>query len=898
MSFRESKITSTSSLVITGIATVSLSSTAWAQSQPINPPSGAEGRLETLQTVVVTAEKRTENIQNVAMSITAVSGEQLRSLGVNDPTQLTKVVPGLTVTQLTYGGLVYTLRGVGFDDTSLAAGPTVGLYVDQVPIPYSVLSLGAGLDAGRVEVLKGPQGTLWGMNSTGGAINYVPNRPTDELRAGTSFSYGRFDDADISGYLSGPVANGFDMRAAVRVHESGPWQKSYAPQAPQSIGGQDFVNGRISALWKPGDRFKALLTLSGWRDRGYSQEPQYAGFTEDSRTPASFLSPGILSFPTAPHDDRAADFNSCVNTSPLDPIVGQANGAQWLTPTGALMSIGPGSAVRAGGQPAICEQPRKDNTYYNAALSMDKEVSSEVTLSSLTSYQHFARHQPVDMSGIPYQIYQSVLLGSVSFFYQELRLAGQFGSAGHWLVGANYAKTRSLDTSLEAYGAASYTPTIHHNDGSPDALTDLEAGSPTSADGVSTSHVRAFGFESDRPFNAQNISSYGVFLNGDYPIIDHLTFEGGVRFNRDNNSSDICMFDSGTGSLARAQYFAQRAFGSTSPVMPPPGGCSTIGFSSTNYNPPPGGFVQHLDENNVSWRAGLKWQPTSQALLYANVSKGYKSGSFPTLPFTSATEIHPVTQESLLAYQAGFKTASFGGRLLLDGAVFYYDYANKQVLGDIVDPVYGPIAALVNVPKSSVKGFELSVRWTPVRGLTVAPAISYQSTRVETSSKNTCNPSLLSRYGIGGTCVAGHFYNFDPFGQYTDFTGDRFPNAPVWQPSVDVQYDFAFSQEDSVYIGAHYAYNSQAYGGLLNRTPRQPEGEAFPDHPENPLEIKSYGMLDLRAGITNGVWNFELWGRNVTNTWYWTSAVRASDVVLHYTGMPVTYGMTFSYNFQ
>ena len=393
------------------------------------------------------------------------------------------------------------------------------------------------MDAERVEVLKGPQGTLYGMNSTGGAINYIAKKPTDRFEAGVDYTYGRFDNNDIEGYISGPVVNGLDMRLAVRVNESGPWQKSYAPQAPQTIGGEDFVNGRISALWKPTDTFKSLLTLNAWRDRGYTQEGQYYAFAALSPTPASFLSAPMMAFPAAPHNDRAADFNSCVNTSPFNPIIGQASGAQWLTPLGTLISEGPGSAVRAGGQPAVCEQPRKDNTYYSVALRMDKELPSALTLTSLTSYQHFDRHQPMDLSGMPYELYQAQEYGYTSTFYQELRLSGEFGSKGHWLVGANYAKDHSLDYFMEISGASSYAPMILYNDGTPAALADLSAGSPNSPFGVFTPHVGALGTGTDRPNNEQRTSTYAIYLNGDYPILESLDFQAGARFTQENKEA-------------------------------------------------------------------------------------------------------------------------------------------------------------------------------------------------------------------------------------------------------------------------------------------------------------------------------------------------------------------------
>lgn len=137
-----------------------------------------------IEEVVVTAEKRSESISDVGLSISAATGNQLQALGVTDTADLVKVAPGLVFTPSQNGTPLYSLRGVGFNDYTLGASPAVSVYVDEVPLAYSAFTKGATLDLERVEVLKGPQGLLFGQNSTGGAINYVAAKPTKEFQAG------------------------------------------------------------------------------------------------------------------------------------------------------------------------------------------------------------------------------------------------------------------------------------------------------------------------------------------------------------------------------------------------------------------------------------------------------------------------------------------------------------------------------------------------------------------------------------------------------------------------------------------------------------------------------------------------------------------------------------------
>src|SRR5258707_1269018 len=166
--------------------------------------------------------------------------------GMTNPAGLTKLVPGFNFTESTYGAPVYTLRGIGTYDEAIAISPAVGVYVDQIPLPFARMTEGVSLDLQRVEVLKGPQGTLFGENSTGGAVNYIPNRPTDHVAAGGSVTYGRFDETDAEGYVSGPVFGTVNARLAVRTEQRGDWQYNYTNN--DTLGRRHFTTGRYSSI--------------------------------------------------------------------------------------------------------------------------------------------------------------------------------------------------------------------------------------------------------------------------------------------------------------------------------------------------------------------------------------------------------------------------------------------------------------------------------------------------------------------------------------------------------------------------------------------------------------------------------------------------------------------------
>src|SRR5690606_31846895 len=141
-------------------------------------PAGGQS-FARLEEILVTAQKRAQSINDVGITINAFSGDMLRTRGIRSADEMALVTPGLTINEsFTNGVPVYTIRGVGFSDYSAGASSTVGLYFDEVSIPYAVMSRGILFDMERVEVLKGPQGDLYGRNTTAGQINFISRKPT------------------------------------------------------------------------------------------------------------------------------------------------------------------------------------------------------------------------------------------------------------------------------------------------------------------------------------------------------------------------------------------------------------------------------------------------------------------------------------------------------------------------------------------------------------------------------------------------------------------------------------------------------------------------------------------------------------------------------------------------
>ena len=193
------------------VASLALASTASAQSTA-------------MEEIVVTANKRAESAMDVGASITAFSGNSLENRFILVPEDLAQNVPSLELAPSTHGTPVYTLRGIGYNSDAMAIYPAVSISLDQAPMSFRTM-----YDLERVEVLKGPQGTLFGQNSTGGAINYVAAKPGDEFEAGLTVGYGRFNEIRASGFVSGPLSDTVGARLAIDSRRRDEWQKNYLP---------------------------------------------------------------------------------------------------------------------------------------------------------------------------------------------------------------------------------------------------------------------------------------------------------------------------------------------------------------------------------------------------------------------------------------------------------------------------------------------------------------------------------------------------------------------------------------------------------------------------------------------------------------------------------------------
>ncbi len=223
-----------------------------------------------IDTITVTAQHRAETAQDVPIALTVLKSDQLVETGVDTVNDIQHLVPSFQATpQFGSGQPSFTIRGVGFEDYASNNTPTVGIYVDDYAYPIPLMTQGTLFDIDHVEVLRGPQGTLYGRNTTGGAVNFAINKPTDTFTAGAALTYGRYDDTRLDVYASGPITDKLKIRIAGTTEQGGAWQ--HDRDTGESLGDKDKGAVRVITDYDATDTLKFELTLHGLKDNSELQ---------------------------------------------------------------------------------------------------------------------------------------------------------------------------------------------------------------------------------------------------------------------------------------------------------------------------------------------------------------------------------------------------------------------------------------------------------------------------------------------------------------------------------------------------------------------------------------------------------------------------------------------------
>ena len=771
-----------------------------------------------LEEVVVTAQKREQSANDVGIAISTFTGEQIRELGILSIDDIAMYTPGVTVNETAATGVpLYTIRGVGFQDYSTAASSTVGIYFDEVAMPYAVMTRGLLFDTDRIEILKGPQGDLYGRNTTAGQINFISRAPTEEFSAGITASYGRFEAIDVEGYVSGSLSDNTRARLAARVVQSGEgWQKSTV--GDDELGEDDVMAIRGTVVSDLTDDFTAKLMVSYVDDQSDN--------TANTAYDGSLI--GLNSFiaPYLPLDQYVIPGNPNFGETPPWYAVGENGRAGW---TNSYTSDITGRTFDL--------RPQRDNQTTNIALRMDWDIGG-ATLTSITGYSDFQREEANDWDGGFYNDSSNINTTDLEVFSQELRLSGESDRL-NWVVGLYY----SQDDMDEYY---------HY------FMSDSVYGRGSIPFGVGLFAPNPI-LELDTKYQ-QETKSAAIFGHVEYDLTDTLTLIAGARYTNETRDWQGCTFVADDGSLG---VFLNNVFGLWgSPFERGPGDCGTIAdIGGLDLNFPV--YTDSIDTSRPTGKIGLDWNPSEDVLVYGSISNGFKSGGFNGANSNTTTQLIPYEEEVLTAYEIGTKATLADGTMQLNGAVFYYDYEDKQEQ-DAAVTLVGNISGLTNVDESEIYGAEIELTWQPTDGLTLA----FNGAWLESEVKEWQAVDRATSSWPGNI-------------NYYDASGQELAMTPDFSYTVFARYETPITNSLMLDVSADYNQTGETTGG-----PR----------PEDATE--DYGVANARIGIgsNGGEWRVMAWVRNLTDEDYYPSAYGGGNGPYVRTwGMPRTYGVTFSY---
>jgi len=348
-----------------------------------------------IEEVVVTAQKRAQSVNDIGVTAVALNGDRLKDVGIESPVDLGAFTPGLVTVNATSGGTpIFAIRGIGLDDFSPNNSSGVGIYTNEVFASNPVFLNGLLFDIDRVEVLKGPQGTLYGFNTTGGAINFITNKPTEETTGYIKAGFARFNTIDIEGAVSGALANTVRARVAGTYANASGWQTDV--DTGRQFGGQNKLGLRGMVEFDLGDETTILVE---------------AHYSKDTSTP------------TSPQIQGLGDFF-------LDPSFDLLN-----TPTGARdVTVG-------------ALDVRRDEEGYGGSLTL-KTSFGFADFVAITAFDEYDRFVVDNYGGDSAATLDFEQNNKIDQFSQEIRFVSNNDGPISWIVGANYAtfKTEAVDT--------------------------------------------------------------------------------------------------------------------------------------------------------------------------------------------------------------------------------------------------------------------------------------------------------------------------------------------------------------------------------------------------------------------------------------------------------------------
>jgi len=668
-----------------------------------------------LEEVIVTARKREENLQDTPLSIAAFTANELTQRQIKSTDQLADVTPNLTFDAYApssgqnASSQIY-IRGIGQSDFTAVTDPGVGLYVDGV---YFARSYGGAmdfLDLERIEVLRGPQGTLFGRNTIGGTVSLYTVRPHGELRRAVEVSVGSDEMVYLTGDFNVPIKDGLYAKFGVTSRNRDGYvqrvqlaerQLSGIPAATdgKDLGDEDSVSARASFLWEPSE------TLSFFLSADYTDE-------DENGSPATSM--GLNDQQTFPaHTNMFANGLAFGGNCPLFPPPRNGPATDTNDNFMCINDTWRRNEFENEGSDEVSSQL----TMWGISLETNWEINESVSLKSITAYRDFDAFSARDADGTPYQVFHTQDPFTQDQFSQEFQFSGATDTL-KWMVGLYYFEEEA------------------------DNANPVQLPIPTIGQIISGGQV--------------DNDNFSVFSQVTYDISEQWDLTAGIRYTDETKRFFPYSFADGN--------YTQGGPGSPfvryhdCPTGQEPGCDGVNGRLYTDGDRLLPGVVNTLTFDDWTPMFNLAYYASEDVMFYGSWSEGFKSGGFDQRFINAKPAPSSFEPETATTYEVGMKSSWLDNTLRLNVAAFYTDYEDMHI---IVRQGFAPLT--FNAGEAEIKGFEIESTWIPNTAWIIQTSLglidaeyskldpSVESVGININSSLPQTPEWSANIGVGYT---------------------------------------------------------------------------------------------------------------------------------------------------
>jgi iron complex outermembrane receptor protein len=854
----------TSLLVTTAIAGCLLSSAAFAQSVSPPPPPAAKPapaaipQDNAIGEIIVTAEKREQSLQQVPVAISAFTAEKRDLLGINSIVDQTNYTPGLTYTA---GNDRLSLRGIGRLTNAHTADSGAAIYVDGAFTTSTIEAGRSPLYVERTEVLRGPQGTLYGRNAIGGAFNTITKHPTRDYSGEIRINYGNYDRVRVDSAVSIPFTDSLRGKVGFSYNYQGQgFIKNTVP-------GADSVDGRRNEKYFEAQLEGEIGKFDFWlfyEKNIWDNSAAPGGPTGGSLVPPN-SSQGNGAFPSASYC-----FNGALNCSyvgaPGNPALTTGNLYALTEDTPFKNQLHGNDIARTH---LTYHFDNFDVKYVGSFLRYDYKYEDDTDGSGVQSYQ--VPLNPLAgpiavVGGRPVNCYvlqafgackpATVYFGTQNTYEEDEELYSHEIN----IVSTNPGPLQYVAGVYFYHEKFQYPQNVYAPNQPQIATPIYPTGAAAPADPTRNyAHTNVF----------SSVSSKAVFGQIDYKITDTLKLTGGLRYTQDDKkaveeerfvyygdgaSTPLAQF----GSNAPAVDVTPLALGiPTAAQLAAQGGNQQAVIGGVTFDPTTGYYKRHLRDgsNAATGTAGVEWTPDRKTLAYLKYSRGYKAFGLNTVVATAFSAFPYSKPEQMDSLEAGLKkdwTRSFQTNI----TAFYNLYYNAQVPLSVQQGSAPAFSIFYNVPRSILQGVELESTWRATDRLTILFTYAYLDAHV---SKACCvsDPNDPTATAAGA----------NPAGSSSQGAIDQITGLPTRGQNLAGQ-QLPFSPKNKIALNGNYTWSLGKYGDLIGSASylwRDEQYSSFFNRAYNYAPSRS--QIDLRLTFEDARKRFEIVGyaRNLTD---------------------------------